>query len=52
MILKDIFGSKTVRYTIFGIGITTAALIGTKLLYDYSIYNNLKYVKKRLDKMN
>ena len=52
MTLKEILWNKPVKYTIIGIGTTIAAVIGSKMLYDYSIYSNLKYVKKRLDKIN
>ncbi len=52
MTLKDLIWSKQVKYTVIGLGVTAVALIGTKLLYDYSMYSNLKYVKKHLDKIN
>ena len=52
MTVKDLFWSKPVKYTVIGLGATAAALIGTKLLYDYSMYSNLKYVKKQLDNIN
>lgn len=52
MTLKDLIWSKPIKYTVIGLGATAAALIGTKLLYDYSMYSNLKYVKKQLDKIN
>jgi hypothetical protein len=52
MILKDLIWSKSVKYTVICLGVTVGALIGTKLLYDYSMYSNLKYVKKQLDKIN
>ena len=51
MTLKDLIWSKPVKYTVIGICVTAGALVGTKILYDYSIYSNLKYVKKRLDKI-
>lgn len=52
MTLKDLLWSKSVKYSVLGVGATIAAMICTKLLYDYSIYSNLKYVKKQLDKIN
>jgi hypothetical protein len=52
MTLKDLLWSKPVKYSVIGVGATVAAMIGTKLLYDYSMYSNLKYVKKQLDKIN
>ena len=52
MTLKDMIWSKSVKYTVIGLGSAVVALIGTKLLYDYSMYSNLKYVKKQLDKIN
>lgn len=52
MTLKDLLWNKPVKYTVIGVGATVAAMIGTKLLYDYSMYSNLKYVKKQLDKIN
>lgn len=51
MTLKDIILSKPMKRTIIGLGITIGALIGSKILYDYSIYSNLKYIKKRLGKI-
>ncbi len=52
MTLKDIFWNKKVKYTAIGIGTLGALLIGGKLLYDYSMYSNLKYVKKQLKNIN
>ena len=52
MTLKDFLWNKPVKYTLIGICATAGALIGSKILYDYSIYSNLKYVKKQLDKIN
>ena len=52
MTLKDLLWSKPVKYSVIGVGATVAAIIGTKLLYDYSMYSNLKYVKKQLDNIN
>jgi hypothetical protein len=51
MTLKDLIWSKPVKYTVIGIGATAAALIGSKILYDYSMYSNLKYIKKQLGKI-
>ena len=52
MTLMNLIWSKPVKYTIIGLGATVGALIGSKILYDYSMYSNLKYVKKQLDKIN
>lgn len=52
MTIKDIFWNNTVKYTALGIGAVGAILIGGKLLYDYSMYSNLKYVKKQIKKIN
>ena len=52
MTIKDLFWSKPVKYSIIGLSAAVGVLIGTKLLYDYSMYSNLKYVKKQLDKIN
>lgn len=52
MTLKDLLWSKPVKYSVIGVGATVVAIIGTKLLYDYSMYSNLKYVKKQLDNIN
>lgn len=51
MTLKDIILSKPMKRTIISLGITIGALIGSKILYDYSVYSNLKYIKKRLGKI-
>ena len=42
------FWNKPIKYTVVGIGGTIAALICGKILYDYSMYSNLKYIKKQL----
>jgi hypothetical protein len=52
MTLKDLIWSNPVKYTVIGLGATAGVLIGTKLLYDYSMYSNLKYVKKQLNKIS
>ncbi len=52
MTLKDLIWSKPVKYTVVGLSATVGALICSKILYDYSMYSNLKYVKKQLDKIN
>ena len=51
MTLKDLIWSKPIKYTVIGICAAAGVLVGTKILYDYSIYSNLKYVKKRLNKI-
>lgn len=51
MTLKDIILSKSIKRTIIGLGVTIGVLIGSKILYDYSMYSNLKYIKKRLGKI-
>lgn len=51
MTIKDLIWSKPVKYAVIGLGAAVGALIGTKVLYDYSMYSNLKYVKKKLDKI-
>ena len=43
---------KPIKYTIVGLGATLGALICSKILYDYSMYSILKYVKKQLEKIN
>ena len=43
---------KPIKYTIVGLGATLGALICSKILYDYTMYSNLKYVKKQLEKIN
>jgi len=48
MTTKDLIFGKSFRKYIIGTGLIVTTLIGSKLLYDYSIYSNLKYVKKRL----
>lgn len=52
MTLKDLIWSKPVKYTVIGICATLGALACSKILYDYSMYSNLKYVRKQLDKIN
>lgn len=52
MTIKDLLWNKQVKYTLIGICTTVGVLIGSKILYDYTIYSNLKYVKKQLGKIN
>ena len=52
MTLKDLLWSNKLKYTAIGTGVICAVMIFGKALYDYSMYSNLKYVKKQLDKIN
>lgn len=52
MTMKDLIWGKSVRKYIIGTGLIITTLIGSKLLYDYSIYSNLKYIKKQLKDIN
>lgn len=49
MTLKDLLWNKTVKNTALGICIFTTSLVVGKALYDYTIYSNLKYIKKKLN---
>ena len=49
MIMKDLLWNNKVKYTVIGTGVICAAMIFGKLLYDYSMYSNLKYVRKKLN---
>ncbi len=49
MTIKDLFWSNPIRYSVLGTGAILTLLIGSKILYDYSLYTNLKDVKKQLD---
>lgn len=48
MTLKNIILSGAVKKTILGVGIAAASMILGKAMYDYTIYSNLKYIKKKL----
>lgn len=52
MTLKNMLFIRSVKYTLIGVGTVISAMIGTKMLYDYSMYSNLKYVKKQLKNIN
>ena len=49
MIMKDLLWNNKVKYTVIGTGVICAAMIFGKALYDYSMYSNLKYVRKKLN---
>ena len=52
MTMKDLIWGKSVRKYIIGTGLIITTLIGSKVLYDCSIYSNLKYIKKQLKDIN
>ena len=47
MTIKDLLWNNKVKYTVIGTGVICTAIIFGKLLYDYSMYSNLKYVRKK-----
>ena len=49
MIMKDLLCNNKVKYTVIGTGVICAAMIFGKVLYDYSMYSNLKYIRKKLN---
>lgn len=46
---KEIFSTKPFRKIIYGSGIILGALVLGKIAYNYSMYSNLKYVRKQLE---
>lgn len=49
MTIKDLLWNNKVKYTVIGTGVICVTMIFGKVLYDYSIYSNLKYVRKKLN---
>lgn len=49
MKVKDIISIPPLKKILFGTGFIVGTLIISKTLYDYSIYSNLKYVRKQLE---
>ena len=50
--MKDLILLKPIKYTLLGIGILGTLVLSSKIVYDYSIYKNLKYVKNQLKNIN
>ena len=49
MKVKEMFSIVPIKKIIIGTGLTIGALTIIKALYSYSIYSNLKYVRKQLE---
>ena len=49
MKVKDIISITPIKKVVLGTGLFIGVLIIGKTLYSYSIYSNLKYVKKQLE---
>ena len=49
MKVKDIISITPIKRVVLGTGLFIGALIISKTLYNYSIYSNLKYVRKQLE---
>lgn len=49
MKVKDIISITPIKKIALGTGLFVGALIIGKTLYNYSIYSNLKYVRKQLE---
>ena len=49
MKVKDIISITPIKRVALGTGLFIGALIISKTLYNYSIYSNLKYVRKQLE---
>lgn len=49
MTMKDLLWNNKVKYIVIGTGVICTAMIFGKLLYDYSMYSNLKYVRKKIN---
>ena len=52
MKVKDIISITPIKRVVLGTGLFIGALIIGKTLYSYSIYSNLKYVRKQLENIN
>lgn len=49
MKVKDIISITPIKKVVLGTGLFVGALIIGKTLYNYSIYSNLRYVRKQLE---
>lgn len=49
MKVKDIISITPIKRVVLGTGLFIGALTIMKAIYSYSIYSNLKYVKKQLE---
>ena len=49
MTLKDLLWNKKVKNGVLGTCIFVTSLAVSKLVYDYAVYSNLKYIRKKLN---